>query len=92
LGVLFAVIVYNYTEATFKNIHLVWTFFYLIAIDYPAEAPAASETMWPLRSTRRDAQANHGQAIRLPEAAASTGVRAPRVGVAVDRRPRYFRT
>ena len=35
LGVLVAVIVYNYTEATFKGVHLVWTMFYLITIDYP---------------------------------------------------------
>jgi exopolysaccharide production protein ExoQ len=35
LGFLFAVVFYNYTEATFKGVHLVWTVFYLIAIDYP---------------------------------------------------------
>lgn len=40
LGTLFAIIVYNYTEATFKAVHLVWTAFYLIAIDYAAEQPA----------------------------------------------------
>jgi O-antigen ligase len=43
LGVLFAIIVYNYTEAAFKNIHLVWTLFHLIAIDYVVETAAASE-------------------------------------------------
>ena len=35
LGFLFAILVYNFTEATFKGVHLVWTVFYLIAIDYP---------------------------------------------------------
>jgi exopolysaccharide production protein ExoQ len=35
LGFLFAILVYNYTEATFKGVHLLWTVFYLIAIDYP---------------------------------------------------------
>ena len=35
LGFLLAILVYNYTEATFKGVHLVWTVFYLIAIDYP---------------------------------------------------------
>jgi O-antigen ligase len=44
LGVLFAIIVYNYTEAAFKNIHLVWTLFHLIAIDYVVETAAASES------------------------------------------------
>ena len=42
LGVLFAIILYNYTEATFTGVHLVWTVFYLIAIDYPMVKPAAS--------------------------------------------------
>lgn len=35
LGMLFAIVVYNFTEATFKGVHLVWTIFYLVAIDYP---------------------------------------------------------
>ena len=35
LGFLFAIIFYNYTEATFKAVHLVWTVFHIIAIDYP---------------------------------------------------------
>ncbi len=35
LGFLFAIILYNYTEATFKALHLVWTIFHIIAIDYP---------------------------------------------------------
>jgi hypothetical protein len=44
LGVLFAIIVYNYTEAAFKNIHLVWTLFHLIAIDYVVDAATVPET------------------------------------------------
>jgi exopolysaccharide production protein ExoQ len=35
LAILFTILVYNFTEATFKGVHLVWTLFYLIAIDYP---------------------------------------------------------
>jgi exopolysaccharide production protein ExoQ len=35
LGFLFVVVVYNFTEATFKGVHPVLTVFYLIAIDYP---------------------------------------------------------
>lgn len=34
LGFLFAIIFYNYTEAAFKAVHLVWTVFHIIAIDY----------------------------------------------------------
>jgi O-antigen ligase len=47
LGVLFAIIVYNYTEATFKGVHLVWTLFYLIALDYPLESAMASGAAEP---------------------------------------------
>jgi O-antigen ligase len=43
LGVLLAIIIYNWTEATFTGISLVWTMFHLIAIDYPAVEPLASE-------------------------------------------------
>jgi exopolysaccharide production protein ExoQ len=35
LGFLFVILAYNFTEATFKGVHLVWTVFYIIAIDYP---------------------------------------------------------
>lgn len=35
LGFLFAILFYNFTEASFKGVHIVWTVFYLIAIDYP---------------------------------------------------------
>jgi O-antigen ligase len=34
LGFLFSVIVFNWTEATFKALHLVWFAFYIIAIDF----------------------------------------------------------
>jgi len=35
LAYLFAILFYNYAEATFKGVHLVWTIFHIIAIDYP---------------------------------------------------------
>lgn len=34
LAFLFVILAYNYTEATFKGVHLVWLVFHLIAIDY----------------------------------------------------------
>jgi exopolysaccharide production protein ExoQ len=34
LAFLFTILVYNFTEATFKGVHIVWTLFYLFAIDY----------------------------------------------------------
>lgn len=36
LAFLLAILVYNFTEATFSGVHLVWTVFYLFAIDYPS--------------------------------------------------------
>jgi O-antigen ligase len=35
MAFLFAILTYNFTEASFKGVSLVWTVFYLIAIDYP---------------------------------------------------------
>ena len=35
LGLLLAIILYNYTEAAFETLNFVWTIFFLIAIDYP---------------------------------------------------------
>ncbi|MBA2678162.1 MAG: O-antigen ligase family protein [Ktedonobacteraceae bacterium] len=35
LGLLIAIIFYNWTEASFKALSLVWFVFYLIALDYP---------------------------------------------------------
>lgn len=34
-GFLFAILFYNYTEAAFKAVSLVWTVFYIIAINHP---------------------------------------------------------
>jgi O-antigen ligase len=36
LGFLAAIVVYNWTEASFKGLHLVYFVFFLIAIDYPS--------------------------------------------------------
>lgn len=35
LAFLIAILAHNYTEATFKGVHLLWTIFYLIAIEIP---------------------------------------------------------
>ena len=35
LAVLFAVLAHNYTEATFKGVHLLWTMFHIIVINVP---------------------------------------------------------
>jgi O-antigen ligase len=46
LGFLFVVLAYNFTEATFKGVHLVWTVFYLIAVDYPMAGGSRSKRLF----------------------------------------------
>jgi O-antigen ligase len=43
LGFLAAVVVYNWTEATFKALHPIWFVFYIIALDYPNSHLASIE-------------------------------------------------
>jgi len=45
LGFLFVILAYNFTEATFKGVHPVWTVFYLIAIDYPIVGASRSRRL-----------------------------------------------
>jgi len=48
LGLLLAILVYNYTEATFKAVHLVWFAFYLIALESPRQLPQAAVRPAPI--------------------------------------------
>ncbi|MBV8901356.1 MAG: O-antigen ligase family protein [Verrucomicrobia bacterium] len=43
MGFLFAILVYNYTEAAFVAVAFAWTIFFLIAVDYPAPRRARSK-------------------------------------------------
>jgi len=55
LGFLVAIVAFNFTEAGFKGVHLVWTVFYIIAMEYPsAESRRTSRT----RATGRERQAD----------------------------------
>ena len=46
LGLLVAIIVYNWTEAAFKNVSPTWFIFYIIALDNPmAQVAAADQPM-----------------------------------------------
>jgi len=42
LAFLFVLIAFNYTEASFKALHPMWTVFYLIALDYPKRSTSAA--------------------------------------------------
>jgi exopolysaccharide production protein ExoQ len=46
LGFLIAIVVFNWTEATFKAVHLVWFVFYIIAMDYKQ---LGSKSFGPIR-------------------------------------------
>lgn len=35
LGFFIAIVAYNYTEATFKGVSIIWAMFYIVAIAYP---------------------------------------------------------
>jgi O-antigen ligase len=41
MALLFAILLFNYTEAGFKGLHFVWTFFFLVALDCPRHASTA---------------------------------------------------
>lgn len=56
LAFLFTILVYNFTEATFKGVHIIWTLFYLFAIEYP-----------PSRNWRRRITENVSMRRRLAE-------------------------
>jgi exopolysaccharide production protein ExoQ len=43
LGFLFAVVAFNWTEASFKGLSPIWFIFYIIAMDYPRPLLAADE-------------------------------------------------
>jgi O-antigen ligase len=54
LALLLVIIVFNFTEATFKGVHMLWTMFYLVALDLGVAA----------RRVPRKAVANDGVAIQ----------------------------
>ncbi len=63
LAVLLAVVIYNYTEAAFKGVHLVWTMFHLIAID---ALPSVAASQPAVRSPKAVGQT--GTPAKVPEA------------------------
>lgn len=66
LGFLFAIVFYNYAEATFKAVHLVWTVFHIIAIEYPTPAVILT-TLHAKGLSRNPAQSRYKKAnIRKP--------------------------
>ena len=45
MGMLFAMIAFNYTEAAFRGLHPIWTMFFLISIDYVGRTSAREARM-----------------------------------------------
>jgi exopolysaccharide production protein ExoQ len=64
MGFLFVILPYNFTEATFKGVHLVWTVFYLIAIDYPMVARGRSKRLHGTVHREEEKTAPAGQVTR----------------------------
>jgi len=65
LAFLVAILAYNYTEAAFKGVHLVWTIFHLVAMDYSPDYSASTVT--PERPHRpRQASVRRHRAIARP--------------------------
>jgi len=55
MGFLFAIILYNFTEATFKGLSFVWTMFYLISLDTPrSPTPSAFTQTTPRKTSEID--------------------------------------
>jgi exopolysaccharide production protein ExoQ len=84
LGCLFAILAYNFTEATFKGVHLVWTLFYLIAVDYPMirktrpQKPVAAPAPQNLMTRPQPVRDLNNLSVVVNDAASSATVRGER--------------
>lgn len=50
LALLGAILAHNYTEATFKGVHLMWTMFHIVALDYRERGDAVA--LWRATNSR----------------------------------------
>ena len=67
LGFLIAVIVYNWTEAAFKNVSPTWFVFYLIALDYPLGRLAATDSLLDTRRSEEDATLVYAESLDMSD-------------------------
>jgi exopolysaccharide production protein ExoQ len=63
LALLVAIIVYNWTEAAFKNVSPTWFVFYLIALDYPMVRLAAGDTPVDAGDSTEDAKVIYAETL-----------------------------
>lgn len=63
LGFLLAVMAYNWTEASFKALHPVWTIFYLLTLDYPVR----QSKQRPVPSTEPDRRNDYQTVMGVPQ-------------------------
>ena len=54
LGLLAAIVVYNWTEAAFKTVSAIWFIFYIIAMDYPRSRLASAQSSAGLAKSEED--------------------------------------
>ena len=67
LGFLVAVIVYNWTEAAFKNVSPTWFVFYIIALDYPVAQLAAADSPMDSRHSAEDGKLIYAESLDMSE-------------------------
>jgi hypothetical protein len=51
LALLFAILLFNYTEAAFKAVHFIWTIFFVIAMEPPKRRQPDGIAALPSRRT-----------------------------------------
>ena len=51
MALLFAIVLFNYTEAAFKGVHFIWTIFFVIAMELPKRRQPDSIAALPRRRT-----------------------------------------
>ncbi|MGR9108008.1 MAG: O-antigen ligase family protein [Gammaproteobacteria bacterium] len=63
LGFLFAIVLYNYTEAAFKALHLVWTIFHIISLDYPRLSTRSTHPVETKQTVRYPAKSRYKKSL-----------------------------
>jgi len=60
LGLLFAIVFYNWTDATFKALHPIWFAFYVVGLDYPKLTSQVTEQFGALGLDEIDPEISEG--------------------------------
>ena len=61
LGLLAAIVIYNWTEAGFKTLHPIWFMFYIIAMDYPRPHLTITQPLVGVARSEEDMEFVHAE-------------------------------